>query len=437
MSARPAAGRLMMLSLFVLAALAFSGCAGVTKAGPHGQQQMLSLQEMLDGGHWQPIAIASLLISFFIVSLAYMLAEVVRMPVLNAWAKSEYYETLISAFLLMSVFFFVMLGENLAKGFTMGASPIEFGMAYLENVKVLIELELYPMLLLLDIVVGNFATWNFSFPAELSLLAVIVGTSPMAGLGLVSGALIFMLDTLGIFISVTMAQMEFLHFVEKFALGMFLPLGILLRTFPLTRKTGSTLIALAITIYFVYPATLAFNQQVFDVAFVPMFNSFADRPLDVQLGNANVLQVNFEYGDETLMRFDYYGHEPGTGNTANGELEVGKVAPSPSGIGAPWERNKNNLAGGMNINPPLNAPSTVNPPRPMQFAGWDLLLPPAGWSSLFYDILFSFYGPALTQAAVLVLVLPVFDIIICVTFFRGLSTSIGGEAQIMGLTRIL
>jgi len=34
-------------------------------------------------------------------------------------------------------------------------------------------------------------------------------------------------------------------------------------------------------------------------------------------------------------------------------------------------------------------------------------------------------------------VLPVLDIIISITFFRSLSLAIGGEAEIMGLTRIV
>jgi len=421
MSERPAAGKFARLALFFLAALVLSGCAGVMD---ESTGEILTLQEMLDGGHWQPIAISALLISFFIVSLAYMLAEVIRQPVLNAWAKSEYYEVLISAFLLMSVFFFAGLGENIARSFTFGENHIEYGMAYLENVKVLIELELYPLLLLLDIVVGNFATWNFSLPFELSALAIIVGTSPMAGLGLLSGALIFMLDTLGMFMAVTLAQMEFLHFVDKFALGLLLPLGIVLRTFPLTRKTGSTLIALAITAYFVYPATLAINQEVFDVAFVPLFNSFADRPLDVQLDDGSTLNVNFEYADDTLIRLNYeYDTDP--------KWAPEEVAPPPD-TGEP--KNKlDNLKKGYENAEEVN----VNVPKGRSIGGWDLLLPPSGWASMFYDMLFSFYAPALAQAAVLVLVLPVLDIIICITFFRGLSTSIGGEAQIMGLTKIL
>jgi hypothetical protein len=411
----------MMLALFVISGLVLSGCAGVTKTGPTGQQQVMSLEDMLDGGHWQPIAIMALFLSFFIVSIGYMLAEFFRMPVLNAWAKGEYYEVMISAFLLASVFFFVGFSESVARSFTMGADHIEFGMAYLENLKTLVELELYPMILMLDIVVGNFATWNFSLPFELSALAIIVGTSPMAGLGLISGAMIFMLDTLGIFISVTLAQMEFLKFIAKFGLGLFLPLGILLRTFPLVRNTGSTLIALAITAYFVYPMTLAFNQEVFDVAFVPMFNAFADRPMDVQL-DANHLNVNFEYGDETLMKFNYFDNKPD-------KVSPPDVAPPPD-TGLPYQKNSNLQKG-------YGSAASVNPPKPMPFAGLDLLLPPAGWTSLFYDMLFSLYGPALAQAAVLVLVLPVLDIIICITFFRGLSTAMGGEAQIMGLTRIL
>lgn len=422
----------LALAFIAISLFLFSGCAGVTADDGHGGQRMLSLKEMLDGGHWQPIAVASLIISVSFVAFAYMLAELVRMPVLNAWAKGEFYEVMISMFLLASVFFFVGLGEQLARAFTYGENHIEFGMLYLENMKVLLELELYPLLLLLDVIVGNFATWNFSMPFEVSAVAIIVGTSPMAGLGLLSNSLVFMLDTIGLFMTVVVAQMEFLHYVETFALSLFLPAGIVLRTFPLTRKTGSTLIALAITAYFVYPLTLAFNQQVFDVAFVPMKNGFAAGMGDTPLRDPGAPQMNFDYPDALLAGFTTTNIE---GKTLTPEESSGEAA---EGGKRTWLQNLFNLFHKDREPEPVNP--TENPDFSAyiaQTAGADLLVPVSGWTAFFFDWLFLFYAPILAQAAVLAIVLPVFDIIISITFFRGLSTAIGGEAQIMGLTKII
>jgi hypothetical protein len=417
--------------IFISAALLF-GCAGVTADDGHGGQRMLTLQEMLDGGHWQPIAVAGLIISMSFVAFGYMLAELLRLPTLNAWAKGEFYEVLMSMFLLGSVFFFVALSGNLGKAFTYGENHIEYGMLYLENMKTLLELELYPLLLLLDVVVGNFATWNFSVPFEVSAVAIIIGTSPMAGLSLLSNALVFMLDTVGIFITVVVAQMEFLSYAETFALSLFLPIGIVLRTFPITRNTGSTLIALAITAYFVYPLTLAFNEQVFDVAFVPISNGFAAGMGDTPLRDPGSLQMNFEYPDQILAQFNYYDTQaPGAQLTPEGT--------SPNiATGAPNER-LGSLQTAFQSKARVNAINPTDNPKFsfLQASAGQLVVPVSGWASIFFDYLFLFYGPVLAQAAVLAIILPIFDIIICITFFRGLSTSIGGEAQIMGLTKII
>ena len=140
MSLRAVAGKSKILLLVLLTALVFSGCAGVLGTGPAGKPVVVAYKNMLAGGSWQPIALSAILISFFIVSLAYMLAEFIRSPELNAWAKNELYEVFISVFLLASVVFFVALGNSIAGYFTMGADHIEWGKAYLENVKLILIL---------------------------------------------------------------------------------------------------------------------------------------------------------------------------------------------------------------------------------------------------------------------------------------------------------
>jgi len=422
----------MLLAL--VGALLLLGCAGTTEE-QGGQQIMLGYKELLSEGHWQPIAIAALLISFFIVAIAYMLAEFLRRPELNAWAKNEFYETLISAFLLASVFFFVGVGEETAQAFTMGENHIEWGMAYLENVKVLLELEMYPILLSVDLVVSTFATWNYSYPFELSAIAIILGTSPVSGFQMLGGVLVFMLDSIGMFIAVVLAQMAFLEFVEVFALGLFLPLGIVLRTFPVTRKVGSTLIALAFTAYFVYPLTLALNQEVFDTAYIPLANRWSD-PM---LANPNVL-------DPTNVILPGIMKMEGNIGAGGDVPEGGLVTGTEDKLDEEAMREMTRPDGDPELTEVENKLDNTNklytnkPRIPLDvqlFVNWNLLLPPVGWTKMMHEIVFRFFGPWVMQAAVLVLVLPIINVIITITFFRSLSLAIGGEPQIMGLTRIV
>ncbi|RLG20054.1 hypothetical protein DRN67_01005 [Candidatus Micrarchaeota archaeon] len=425
-------GKASKFALVLLAALILLGCAGVpSDFGEQPPQQ--TLQEMLDAGHWQPIALTALMISFFIVALGWMLSEFLRSPELHAWSKNEIYEVLISAFLLASVFFFAALGEQLAQGFTMGENHVEWGRAYLDNVKTLLELEMYPLILSVDIIASTFATWNFSYPAEISALSMIIATSPVSGLQMIAGSLVFMLDSVGMFIAVTLAQLAFLDFAETFGLALFVPLGIVLRTFPVSRRLGSTLIALGITIYFIYPLTLALNQEVFDAAYVPLSNIWMDQTL----ANPNLLDPT-----EALLSGEIaVNEETVEENSDPGELE------SPPGAEADESYLQEHVAGlenepqswwqkTFNLKWLFNSLRVV-PLAASIFFNANLLVPPIGWMKMFHDLVFRFYGPWLAQAAVLVLVLPVLDIIIAITFFRSLSLAIGGEPQIMGLTRIV
>jgi hypothetical protein len=63
---------------------------------------------------------------------------------------------------------------------------------------------------------------------------------------------------------ISAAQWQLLDFLEKTAFMFLLPLGIVMRSFPLTRQTGSTLIALSIVGFFVYPLSVDLSKVVYD-----------------------------------------------------------------------------------------------------------------------------------------------------------------------------
>lgn len=64
----------------------------------------------------------------------------------------------------------------------------------------------------------------------------------------------------------SLAQLELLRFVKSVALQYLLPLGVVMRTFPLTRKTGSTMIALALVGAVVYPLSIVLSSTIYNEA---------------------------------------------------------------------------------------------------------------------------------------------------------------------------
>jgi hypothetical protein len=95
--------------------------------------------------------------------------------------------------------------------------------------------------------------------ASLSLNLILVSLTPLSGLtsvGQVTGSFIQSLMFLGV---ITGVEMALLQFINSTALSIFLPIGVVLRSFFATRRIGGMLMALAIGLYMVFPLTLALN----------------------------------------------------------------------------------------------------------------------------------------------------------------------------------
>ncbi|MCX8175196.1 MAG: hypothetical protein N3E51_03255 [Candidatus Micrarchaeota archaeon] len=76
-------------------------------------------------------------------------------------------------------------------------------------------------------------------------------------------------DLLGTLIGGAAAQKILLNFIDLTALNYFLPLGILMRVFPFTRKTGSTIVAVAFAAYFIFPLTILLNWHMWNMVDSP------------------------------------------------------------------------------------------------------------------------------------------------------------------------
>ena len=116
-----------------------------------------------------------------------------------------------------------------------------------------------------EVLLGAVSTFDFSLgiPAYRVLWITIGGIMPFTGLSLISEANIMVTDALMTVWSAFAAQKMLLSFIQASALVYFLPMGLLFRAFPFSRKTGSTIIALVFAAYFIYPTSILINEQIF------------------------------------------------------------------------------------------------------------------------------------------------------------------------------
>jgi hypothetical protein len=92
---------------------------------------------------------------------------------------------------------------------------------------------------------------------------------PWVALGPLNQAHTTIVDMIGTTIAALTAQNMLLKFIERAAIPIFLPFGLMLRAFPFTRKTGSTIIAVVVACYFVYPVSILINFQIWELIVNP------------------------------------------------------------------------------------------------------------------------------------------------------------------------
>ncbi len=245
---------------------------------------------------WGPVTVYALLISMFVVALAYMIAEILKSPQLNAWAKNELSEFIVTALILGGLALGLTLMNTLVFDMTGGLdhfgvandyldqmikapsltnagvglaewwqtnimnSPVEFQKRVGDLNQSYITLWVFEIL---SGVLGSLIT-GFILSAGPSLAYLRIGMSPLAGLSQLTPTILSLMDMVAVLILAFVAQKALLVFFKETMFRLFLPLGIALRAFPLSRKLGSTLIALAVTCYVVYPLTLVMNLGIYD-----------------------------------------------------------------------------------------------------------------------------------------------------------------------------
>lgn len=219
---------------------------------------------------WQVVALVMIGLSFSLVAIAYMLGRLFDSDRLKKWAYGEFLTTLATLVIVAMLITFVTMISNAvfklsmeimrlsspayydviqkeltAKGVTQDVIHFFPAQQYLNSMGRCVR-QLYVINICSALIIEPMA----DMAEDLSGSATIGAALPTV---VVRNALRTFATTLTFLQYATYLQKNLLLMIQQIALVVFLPVGIVLRTFPLTRGAGNLFMALSIGAYFVYP----------------------------------------------------------------------------------------------------------------------------------------------------------------------------------------
>jgi len=196
---------------------------------------------------------AAVLISFLIATLAYMVSVIFDLKGLRNWAKSEFYQALASAVLVVALISLSYVMFDVGVRAMIGSiDPFQQAQNYLDGV-------------LSDLSSLYVSTYDFNFLFEILpsftfyINAAAFSIKPFFWLVPTLITKHHLVTQLVATVTVTASfQKALIFFFINTGFAVFLPLGVILRAFPFTRGAGGLLIAIAIGFFIVYPVMFTY-----------------------------------------------------------------------------------------------------------------------------------------------------------------------------------
>lgn len=211
---------------------------------------------------WQGLAVAAASLSMLLSGLVFCLGAVFDLRSLRVWAKAEFFQSVVSALLVA-----ILLGASLATAglpalvsdLAGGQEPIAFADHYLEGVNG--RIESVSGLTTAFVVVGEALK---EVEISVGVEPLVISDKPLAGLDAVMGDAKRILELLSWVKLINEVQRVLFMFISATMMYYFLPIGVILRGFPITRAAGAFMMAVAVGAYFVLPLTYVFNAAAIE-----------------------------------------------------------------------------------------------------------------------------------------------------------------------------
>lgn len=332
-------------------------------------------------------------------------------------------------------------GPGCAQGLT--TSHITLALATLDIMEQKLRSQ-YIDLYLFEALIGFLSTISFPIGSPIPAVNVIsFSLAPFTGLTMLSNAHTVIVEAIGYLITVIWAKHFILLFSRDAVPLMLFPLGLILRAVPFFRRTGSSIIAISFALYFVLPFALIFsNYLIFDIF----------KPADFAYNPAN---ASFFSTDRDQQ---YFRNQTEQGTSGNETQHMFEQFNAPSVVSQTYDQSTDACAGNALVrilcsvrNIVGTAIGVVGGFLGTVWAMWRFmvgmtgdffftafnnpLMPASTASGLFHFLILEV--ATISPFIILVMLTTVVEIIIIVTSYRGVSLAIGGEAEIVGLTKVI
>ncbi len=378
---------------------------------------------------FSPLMAAALLLSLLIIILYYLFSRFLASSQLEAFAREEFSQFVFTMLILASFAVFSVFLSTLSSIIVCGGSSCShidlalYSITMVEKALASTYIRLYGY----EFTIGLLSTISFNIPLPVMPITMVwVSVSPFAGLEPVSNAMVTLIESVGYLFGLAYGREMLVYFFRDITPTVLLPLGFALRAMPFSRRTGSSLIAIAFAGYFAYPLSILLSHyMIFET---PAFNAIevVDAPPAPALCDPP--------------------YDPGAPEYAN------YVNASNNAIAKDWEEQLDTITGGGGSGGSISGVMAGGLGAAFDgftdffsvFFGsvterynFNLLSP--NMSPFIHFAYFFVMSKIVTlaQFMILVLVTFVFEIIISVTAFRSLSHVMGGEIEILGLTKVV
>lgn len=261
------------------------------------------LSNQWTGGWFIPVA-AGLAISAAVVAIGWMVAEALRGSDLKGWSRKELNEFVLSCAIVAVVTFSLWAFYMISLALTNGMDPYDVAKDYFSNeqnglfaqvmqISQTLAGKTYVYELTGDIRVNLTVLIKKLIQAAAKIISVIplppakaaavglniltrflpdIVTRPFGSVDDISSGLDTLVTMSFLSTLLALAQLEALKFFQFSALQFLFPLGIVMRAFPISRKIGSTIIALALVGAVAYPLSILLSKAIYDQT-APVFGA--------------------------------------------------------------------------------------------------------------------------------------------------------------------
>ncbi|MDD5022823.1 MAG: hypothetical protein PHU63_01515 [Candidatus ainarchaeum sp.] len=370
---------------------------------------------------------AALFLNVLITALYYMGSRALSSPSLIAASKEHITQLFFSGFII-----FIFLASNgilssltggiICYGTSIDCSNIDHikvAMYALDNLMNTF-VNLYSKLYLFEVIIAVMSSTSFTLGIfRIFLFVFSIHISPFVALTMIANVQVTLVEAVGYSVGLILAKKLVLEMILYAVPTIFLPMGLFFRALPQLRVTGSTILALCFTLFFIFPIALIFtNYVIYDFYEATSVYITFDTPTpiseicnedDVLSIDMDHIQENFEVGEDAIASAE----DPNIFYKI-GAIIWGVVEGLASIISLIWDLIKLIVQGGNILS---------------------LLNPLAYLKAYYYYMIIELL--AASQFLVIILTTTILEFVIVVTAHRSVSAVIGGETEIFGLSKIV